>query len=315
MKIGNYRASFINYKNPGIFMITINKGPELPNFSRIIHNKNLALSSKKVKTRLSPLGFVVLDALENLKKNPKIEIYQHIIMPDHLHFILAIKEKLNESLGYLIGRFKRDIFKEAQRRAVIKPGVELVFENGFNDQFLKHNRSLEVLINYVKENPYRLRVRQVNPQFFERGTVNVETVECQTYGNQVLLQNPFIEPVIIHRSYSPEELRRWKERWLYAILNGGVIAGAFISKAEKEIFEYALENDAKIILLSNRSYDQREKPTGKLFAACSRGNLLIISPSELVINESKNDSLTRENCLFLNKLAERISADRKLSGD
>ena len=94
--------------------------------------------------------------------------------------------------------------------------------------------------------------------------------------------------------------------------NGGVLVGAFISEAENEIFKGAAKFGGNIILISNKSFEKREKPTGKLFDLCETGQLLIISPkmdfSKLNQAASQKQKISRAECLFMNSFAEKLAA-------
>ena len=288
-------------------MISFNTIPQSLPLSYLRFDKKVVIPKDSVRAWLSPLGFVVKDALDLLKvSNKKIGIIQHIIMPDHVHFILDIKERLDEDLGFVIGRLKREIYLEALKRNIIKPETKAIFEHGFNDLFLKKSVNLKTLINYIKENPYRLWLKQQNPTYFENlVNYNIKDIPCRLYGNISLLMHPFKKAVVVHRSFSPQELKRYTEIWKYHIYNGGVLVGAFISDKEKEFFNEAIENNSKIILISDKGYDSRQKPSGKLFYACSKGKLLIITPEEYL--QRKRNIVGRKDFLLWNSIAESIA--------
>ena len=291
-------------------MITINKASSIPPFSRLRHNPLEARKEKSVTFECTELGFIIAYFLKNFHQFAReIAIYDYAIMPDHIHFILRINHKMEEALGKHMARFKRSICLKAIENNVVSEETKTIFQGGFNDQFLRWDRSLTVLKNYIRANPYRLWIRQTNPGFFTK--LNNQIIlgeECQIYGNRALLQSPFIEPVIIHRSYSPEDRIRLRQIWEYTYRSGGVLIGAFISPDEREIFKTALQNEGKIILLSNHYLEEREKPAGKLIEHCEKGNLLIITPAKFKGRNS--DQISRDACLHLNSLAEKIAAGR-----
>lgn len=307
---GNYRAPFINYRNPGIFMITMLKANQIPYFSTIVHTEKKGFFGN-AKVILSPLGKIVEEYLFKFSSFfDDIYVVQFIIMPDHIHFIVQIKKRLNETLGANLARFKRLVFHAANERSLIPLKYKSLFLEGFNDQFLRRDRSLNVLFQYVRENPQRYIRRKLQPDFFVKSeNINLAGENCQTYGNNFLLKNPFISPVIIHRKDSQIELEKKIIDWQYIMNNGGVLIGAFISKKEKEILSLAIKNEAKIILIRNKLLKDREKPTGKIFKMCEKGLLLMININSK-IEESRFDNegkISREICLRMNELAERIS--------
>lgn len=326
MRIGNVRAGFVNYKKPGIFFITMNKREEIPYFSRIIFNPNEAIVGKAYRPNYYDLGYVIFNAIRNIKEIiPGGKIHQYVIMPDHIHFILEITEELESFLWEYIEDFKNKIFREAFNKNLIPVNVGTIFETGFNDLFLKHSIKLDNLYSYIRKNPYRLWIRFKNPEFFRRiNERRLGGVECSLYGNLNLLDNPFKFSVVIHKRYSDKERSEKFNLWRYGYKNGGVLVGAFIENREQEIFNEAKEAGAKIILFSNENYGKREKPSDKLMKLCENGNLLIISPNFVSIKEETllsfgrkellrdidlaSSRLSREKCLIMNALTERICA-------
>lgn len=308
MRIGNHRAPFIDYRKPGIFMITVNRLPGLSDFSRL--RVETAESNTKIGVNYHALGFCVFHALKDFKAiTPRIEVMQYVIMPNHLHFLLEIKETMERALGDYIAVFKRKIFLEASAKGLIPDNFQSIFEPGFNDQFLRSDRNLNTIYEYIRSNPYRLWAIRTHTEYFRRiNETKILDTDCSLYGNLTLLQNPFIYPVVIHRKDTEAQLAKKMEIWRYVLVNGGVLAGAFISKAEKKIFEGAAQYGGKIILIQNKAFEKKEKPSGQLFKLCEQGQLLIISPKmEFPISEK---GISRQECLAMNAFAERLSASR-----
>ena len=309
-KIGNRRATFIDYKKPGIFMITMNKLQGVPPFSKLVKNPYEPDKYKSVRPDYSDIGFIIFKNLKNLKENNSgIIVRQYIIMPDHLHFILEITKELDTEVGNYLAIFKRNIFKEAIELKLMPSSLGTVFEKGFNDQYLRFDRSLDGFYQYIKKNPYNLWIRLQNPDFFRRKYGHkLFGVECDLYGNIQFLENPFIESVIVHRSDSAQIRKQKLELWRYTYQNGGILIGAFISPHEREIFKEALSFGGKIIRISNRGFAKREKPSEGLLSYCEKGQLLIISPRIDFIPYPERRPVRREECLFMNNLALRIAA-------
>lgn len=257
----------------------------------------------------SKVGYLIFEDLKGFDQLcEKIKIRQYVIMPDHLHILLEIVEELETELGRYLALFKKNLFEKALARNLVPAEAKTLFEYGFNDQFLERKRSLDKLYRYIKKNPYWWWMRSEKPEFFNKvNDFDVEGVKCSLYGNVALLDNPFIYPVIVHRKdfSNPEVMRKNRETWKYGILNGGVLAGGFANKPEKEILEYAIKNDGKIILLQKKAFGKRQKPGEKWLELCCKGNLLIISPDlDLYLSENRE---YEEECHFMNKLAEKMA--------
>lgn len=137
--------------------------------------------------------------------HPALKLYQYALMPDHLHLLLSVESYLDEILGRKIGLFKNIVNKNA--------GTVSVFEEGFHDQILMKERSLNGVYKYLRENPYHLAIRQKHPDFFHRQTnLIIDGRPCSAYGNIHLLENPFKMQVQVHRADGEEAYANKKER-------------------------------------------------------------------------------------------------------
>lgn len=290
------RASWHDYTQRCIYMITLNKNPLVKDFGILMGDHRIPVGQKGSSfVSATMIGSAIKDILRRFYLiEPNIRILQYALMPDHLHLLLFVEEPTQEILGRIIARFKVTVNKEA--------GMTEVFAKGFNDQILKSTRSLDTLFRYLRENPYRLAVRRAYPDFFRRVYgVTIGGKRYQTYGNQFLLRNPFKEQVVVHRRDSETEKAQNRERWLHTAANGGVLVSPFISPAEKAIRKEAEEHGGKIILITNQPFPDRYKPSAHDFDLCLTGRLLIITPLEAGPAE-----LTRSVCLAMNTLAEEI---------
>lgn len=317
MYSGNYRNPFIDYKAPGFYMITMSKREEIPFFSKLLVNKNFIEPAKLVSAKYNPLGHVIRKSFDDFKgKYPKIGIAQHVIMPDHIHFILQIKERLEEHLGRYIGRLRFMIKDRAISEGWVPVETPSLFKKGYNDQFLNEKRSLKVLINYVRENPYRLWVKKTNPSFFSLKEIVINGEVCRIYGNEELLKHPFIVTAIAHTSYSEEELNQRIEYWKYILYNGGVLMGNFVHPVEKELYHEALNNGGKIIKLDEIPQDKRWKPSGRSFELCKQGKLLLLHPMGIEALKygglPNKNKMNRQQFRYMNEFAEKYEKERNL---
>ena len=78
---------------------------------------------------------------------------------------------------------------------------------------------------------------------------------------------------------------------------------AAVSPKEKEVLREAMNRGYNIILLRENGFPKLYKPSGEAFDACAKGVLLQISPWDF---HYERRVITREQCLHLNAMAERI---------
>lgn len=289
------RANWHDYRSPCRYLITLSKSPGIPPFSQIDGDWRLPVGTRGSSyTRWSPTGRVIADMLFHIGEiHPALRAEQYIVMPDHVHVLLWVQSILPEHLGLFIARFKNLIN--------VASSTNHIFENGFNDQIVTNKRNLNSIFNYIRSNPYRLAIRKACPDFFTRcNNMIIGNTPCQLYGNIHLLDNPFKEQVIVHRADNDEIYSSNKDRWLYTAANGGVLVSPFISKREKEIRREAEELGGRFILITNRPYRDREKPSGKDFELCAEGRMLIIAPQSPL-------DFSRSACQQMNSLANQIA--------
>lgn len=289
------RAHWHDYRSPARYMITLSKTPRIPSFSQIEGDWRLPVGTRGSSyTRWSSIGRIIADRLYHISDiHPSLKAEQYIVMPDHVHVLLWVQSILPDPLGSYIARFKNAINNASL--------TNHIFEDGFNDQIITNKRNLNSIYNYIRSNPYRFAVRRACPDFFARcNDMIIAGIPCQLYGNLHLLDNPFKDQVIVHKADSDQTFLANKDRWLYTASNGGVLVSPFISPREKFIRKEAESSGGKLILITNCSLGDREKPSGKDFDLCAEGRMLIIAPLTPM-------PLDRATCLKMNSLAASLA--------
>ena len=253
----------------------------------------------------SNLGGIIARSIQSLEYNfPLLQVYQYIVMPDHVHILLRVKERSEKHLDFYIDSLVN--FIETGYSKLIEREVQKfeIFLPGYCDKPLLRKRSLDGLFTYIRENPHRLAVRKQYPQFFQRTrSLMIGDTEYEAYGNLFLFRNPDKQAVKISRKFTPEEKQQKKESWLFEASKGTILVSPFISKEEKSIRVEAEKHGANIILITHEAFPERYKPAAHDFELCTQGRLLIIS-----LGLPPNTTLTREHCLRMNALAEMIAA-------
>lgn len=285
------RAPWHDYYSRCMYMVTVNKAMGAPAFGRLCGGA-IALSS---------CGEIIEAEIKATPTyNPQLRILEMVVMPDHLHFLVFVTEPTKKHLGDIVKAIKSAATSKI-RKHTGQPDLT-VFEDGFHDRIIMHAGQRESVANYIRQNPHRLAIRKVHPDFFRRiNTLNVGGKNYQAYGNIHLLDNPFREQVVVHRADSEHTKARKHERWLYAAANAGVLVSPFISPAEKAIQAQACDEGGRFVLIVPEPFPEKYKPTGKNFALCEEGRLLIVSAG---IDEK---TLSRSSCLKMNTLAAELT--------
>ena len=206
-----------------------------------------------------------------------------------------------------------------------------LFEEGYSDKILLNDGQLDNWKHYLDDNPRRLAIKRLHPDLFRvlnHGTFvynNSHSSDknsytsagnsctggssfvghgCQIVGNRFLMDIPEKMTVIVHRAFSDAEYADWRRKWLACGENGGVLVSASIATREKAVMREAMDRGYRIILLRENGFPPLYKPSGEAFDACSEGQLLQISPWPY---HMERKTISREQCLQLNRLAEQIA--------
>jgi len=303
------RATWHDYTQRCIYMVTLKKSLHIEPFGTLKGDCRLPFDVRGSSyVSASHTGKAIKDAIRQIPSiEPKVKILQYALMPDHVHILLRVKERSEKHLGYYISNLKAAITKKWRNYNEGAP-IPAIFADNYTDREIYRDRSLNVIFRYIRENPHRLAVRKMYPDFFRRvRNLRVGGKECQAYGNLFLLRNPFKSQVVIHRSNTEQENERLFNDWIENADKEGVLVSPFISPKEKAIRKAAEERGARIILIKNESFGERYKPADHDFCLCEEGKLLIIAPKEGT--ESDSGTLSRAACLAMNRLALEICND------
>ena len=273
-----------------------------------------------------------------------VKVWKLCIMPDHIHMIVRVTEDMpkGKHLGNVVAGFKggcsrawwreepcanaQGVVETANAQGVVEtanaqgvvdtdeattPAVSAagqrrpsLFEAGYNDQILLEDGQLDNWIRYLDDNPRRLAIKRLHPDYFTTmHYLDIGEWHCQLVGNNFLLDMPDKVAVIVHNAYTDEEYAEYKRRWLAYGEAGGILVSAAIASREKDVMREAMDLGYRLILVRENGFPPLYKPSGESFDACSDGRLLQVSPWEY---HMQRRTITREQCLMLNRLAEEI---------
>ena len=325
------RAFFHDYHDRCVYLITVAVVDRKPLLGKVEGN------AERAWITLSETGRAVWREIEQLSLRwPQIRVLQHQIMPDHVHLVLFVTERLPEQwpLGSVVAAWKHacgrayseicglkatahdcpqqvarldsgktagaGLSSEATFRSPYKP----LFSKGYNDSILASRGQLKHMMAYVRDNPRRLLIKRQHSQLFAiHRNLQVAGYRFDAVGNLVLLQRPMVA-VHCRRHWSEAEKQAYAQRCLAAGEQGVVLIGAFISKAEKDILHEAQERKRPVVHLQENGFADLYKPVGNDFYACAEGRLLQLAPWPY-----HNDSrpISREQCTAMNLMAESVA--------
>ena len=307
-----------DYTARRMYMITMVTEERKPLFGQVVgRSEAVEPSAEAPRIELSPLGEAVARIWQTIgSHHSEVKVVALQMMPDHLHAILFVREKMEKPLGKVLLGVKqacnqafREVMPEeviavAQQHAERERGNGLLFAKGFNDQILLRDGQLERWHNYLMENPRRLLMKRENPDLFrvQRG-LEYAGQSFSAIGNRFLLERPVKLQVQCSRSISEEELKAKLNNCLRAGRQGAVLVSPAISKGEKAIMRAAFEERLPLIYLQENGFTDLAKPGGKRMEACARGQLLILAPWE---HHNEKMVIKRGQCMELNEMAKVI---------
>lgn len=269
------------------------QNPESPQSPGNIRQSNLGAKTDNRREMIMPkhteLGERIAQEIKRIPVHHKeMRILRFVVMPEHIHFILHVKERLKRKLGSELAGFFGACSKHRDSSNIPSyldsnqpngPSLLTSLFEPFHDRIIMDYEQLDKAIRYVEDNPRRRLIKQSNPNLFKRYLhLKIGNREYAAYGNIFLLKEINLLPVRIHRRWSEAEFRNYHDACVKAIDNDAVVISPFIHPAEKRIRDYAMSTGAPLIILQDTGFEERFTPKGERFRLCSEGLLLLLAP-------------------------------------
>lgn len=281
------RCNGWDYKGRGIYMLTLAVDGRKPILGELVGEDSEA------QIEMSETGKAIAKEVENIPSYyPQIRVLYKQVMPDHLHFVLYVKEPLPVHIGKVISGFK------SGTRKVLCAGVfrtpeesNKLWEDGYNDRILFHEGQLDAMIRYIHDNPRRLAIKRANPDLFKiRQNIQIAGTPCVILGNKFLADYPIRKVIQCSRDLRQAEIDEKKTACMAEAANGTVHISGAISEGEKQICKALREAGYPLIILLVEGFPPADspsakyyKPQGVYFEACAAGKLLLVQPDQHVL--------------------------------
>lgn len=185
-----------------------------------------------------------------------------------------------------------------------------LFARGYNDLILRTYDELAVWKNYLLDNPRRLLMKHVCPDWlYPFFGLKLGPFTFNGIGNRSLLTAPRRIAVKLSRRLTDQQIEEATARYLAEARQGAVLVSPAISPGEKRVMRAAFDAGLSTIVLLENGFTQLSKPHGEQFNACSAGRLLMLSPWE---HHNEKRTITRIQCEQLNQMALAIAQPTKL---
>ena len=248
-----------------------------------------------------------------------LKVLAQKVMPDHVHLVIQVLEPLPQSIGAVVRGFKSACTKVYKQEfmgsgenaagmhsitcqqgnaagalmhfARIFAGRNSIWQQDaayYHERILHAPGQLNRMINYVKDNPRRLWLKIHNPDLFRlHRRTEVCGLSFTSLGNHFLLDWHDNQTVEIPRNATAEQVQIRLQLAMAAAQNGAVTYTAAISKGEQLIARTLREQGYPMVVLLNDGFPKEGspherfyKPGGIYFEACSKGQLLLLEPTE-----------------------------------
>ncbi|MBQ6964777.1 MAG: hypothetical protein IJP82_03690 [Bacteroidaceae bacterium] len=315
-----------DYESRRIYLITMTVEGRRPLLGKLAGRSDAEKGTAEYpRVELSELGKRVRGCWMEIETlHPEIKVVALQMMPDHLHGILFVRERMGQHLGKVIKGFKTGCNK-AYRELLLGQPVNYaatllqqsgqkkpkddrthgyLWSRGYNDHILSGKGELQRWIDYLHTNPLRLLIKREHPDLFRvRFGINIAGQTYAAIGNQFLLNYPRKLQVQCSRSLTDEQIQEKVAFFLKEAKQGAILVSPAISKGEQAIMRAALDARLPLIFLTPWGFNTFSKPGHQYFQACSEGRFLILAPWE---HQNQRIPLTREMCLTLNGMTQTI---------
>ena len=89
-----------DYRAPWKYHITLSKSASAPVFGTLSYDSTDPAGATIIR---SELGNIIAREILGLSRyHQQVQVYQFAIMPDHIHILLRVKERMEKPLGYVI---------------------------------------------------------------------------------------------------------------------------------------------------------------------------------------------------------------------
>ena len=283
-----------DYARGASLFITISTEPRRALFGRVVGGE----------MRLSPLGEKVAESLAAMPRlNPGLRLFGRVVMPDHVHFNVALAPGLAEPLkvlGNAIRRFKNYTTKAARLAelssainaagqpalgSAINAAGQRLWQQGYHDRLCLRREFIDATERYIRYNPLKWQLMHgADRALAIHEPLDSPRLDANDYwkgvGNVALLgEGEKIAAVRISRRCGAAQIDEALRRLDRAVDLGYVILSGFVSPGEKALRDrLCARSDARFVrILPSCIPNARFKPESRYVPAFAAGRYLEIA--------------------------------------
>ena len=136
------RLKNYDYSQCGCYHVTICTKNRIPILSRVIPAKT---ESERAQVELTHIGRIVAHYIQRITDvYTGIQPIKYVIMPNHVHILLALKADVSADVSTVVHSLKRMVTKEVGRS---------VWQESFYDVVIRNDIMLQCEWTYIDNNP------------------------------------------------------------------------------------------------------------------------------------------------------------------
>ena len=287
-----------DYSRGAALFITLSTEPRTSLFGRV----------KIATVVLTDLGRLVLEAIEAIPRfNPGISLFEHVLMPDHLHMMLRLAPGLDnplQTLGAAMRRFKTFTSTLARKNL----GIAKLWQQGYHDRICVSRRFIDAVTRYIRYNPLKYELMYNQPDHLRiQEPIDSPRLDQKDYwkgvGNTALLApEAKLLALRVSRKVSAATMPRVISRIEAAVRAGYTIMSGFISPGETAVRDRLLANgSAKLVHVLPSGMNIGHRPDSRYLPLMTEGRFLEIAEG------NDETEFSRNACLSLNDAIAAIA--------
>ena len=147
------RLDGYNYATPGVYFITICTFDKQCVFGQVVPTDFIGEASVK----FSSIGVVARDCLLEIESHfPGVKTDNWVIMPNHIHLLLRIEERIDPlpavDISDVIGKFKAAVTRKARSENLFSGKL---WQSSFYDHIIRNEADYQSVWQYISGNPSR----------------------------------------------------------------------------------------------------------------------------------------------------------------
>lgn len=152
------RLKAYDYSTPGAYFVTICAKNMRPFFGHVQTGDALN-ASKMILSALGEVAKAEISKIEGFYQNIKIDKY--VVMPNHIHMIIVITERINPfptskkyDIHNVVGKFKAAVTRIVGK-AFMPSAKPKIRQTGFHDHIIRGPHDYRKIWEYIEQNPVR----------------------------------------------------------------------------------------------------------------------------------------------------------------